>query len=91
MARRNLDPDPLFHLEGIFIKEEIYPDQYYTCEVPRFFPDTSGKINMLDKFDPICHLEIEENKNEEEEEQLGSEDLDGSIDAISENSMPHKR
>ena len=48
---------------------------------------------MLGKFDPICHLEVEKPKKAEEEvvNSDNSEDLNASIDVISEDSMPHKR
>ena len=61
-------PEPLFMLDGEFREEQIKESDLIQVKIKKFSPPPVGN-STSDDFDPIVHLEIEEEKEYETEEE----------------------
>ena len=56
---------PFFEVQGIFVERAIPENQKYTVYIDRYEPSPLGDSEM-DDFNPLVHLELEENQDTEE-------------------------
>ena len=71
-------PEPLFMLDGEFREDQIKKSDLVPTEIKKFNPPPLG-TSTSDDFDPIVHLEIEEEKeyeSEQEEDLMDKSDED---------------
>lgn len=71
----NHAPEPMFKLEAEFNEEPIHPNDLVEKKIKKFVPPPIGN-SKSDEFDPIVHLELEEEQDMEEEEVDILEDTD---------------
>jgi dynein heavy chain len=62
-------PEPLFHLEGEFNNYQIRESDLSEIKIKKFIPPPVGLSTSKD-FDPIVHLELEEDRDYEAEEEI---------------------